>query len=153
MFADLLPYLLFLALLFLGFGVGRVREHSHFRSLRRREEQYRHLLVTNLKRLPPGLVAEDTFLCTGSVVVANDYWKTWVAGLKHLIGGRLRTIETLVERGRREALLRMIEAAQERGATHIFNVRFETSTVTRGQRGAAAGIEVLAYGTGIRART
>ena len=151
---DFLVYLIPLGLLVLGFVVGRLREHRHLRSIREREAAYREaVLVTNLKRLPPGVSAEDTFLCTGSVVIANDYWKTFAAGLKHLIGGRLRTIETLVERGRREAVLRMIEAARQRGATHVLNVRLATSTITRGQRGKAGGIEVLAYGTGIRART
>jgi uncharacterized protein YbjQ (UPF0145 family) len=151
---GLLVCLIPLGLLILGLAVGRVREHAHFRSIQRREAEYAsRVVVTNLKRLPPALTPEDTFLCVGSVVIAQDYWKTWVAGLKHIIGGRLRTIETLVERARREAVLRMVEAALQRGATHVLNVRMETSTITRGQRGSkAGGIEVLAYGTGIRAR-
>ena len=149
--ADLLYLIIPAGLLILGFVVGRIRERTHLRSIRSREAEYADTIVTNLKRLPPAVTPKDTFLCVGSVVIANDYWKTWVAGLKHIIGGRLRTIETLVERGRREAVLRMVEAARQRGATHVLNVRMETSTITRGQRGKAGGIEVLAYGTGIRA--
>lgn len=150
---DLLYLIIPAGVILLGLFVGRAREHAHFRSLDRREADCRSILVTNLKRLPPGVLAEDTFLCVGSVVVANDAWKSFVAGLKHIIGGRLRTIESLVERARREAVLRMIEHARHRGTTHVLNVRFETSALTRGQRGRMAGIEVLAYGTGIRART
>ena len=149
---DLLGFFIRLPLLVFGFVVGRLREAAHFKSIRRREAEYAGTVVTNLKHLPPALHAEDIFLCVGSVVIANDHWKTFVAGLKHFIGGRLRTIETLVERARREAVLRMIEVARQRGATHVLNVRMETSTITRGQRGMAGGIEVLAYGTGIRAR-
>lgn len=141
-------------LLILGYAVGKTRELAHLRSLAQREAAYAPLVtVTNLKRLPDGLRAADAFLCVGNVVIANDYWKTWVAGLKHIIGGRLRTLETLVERGRREAILRMVEAARQRGATHVLNVRLATSTIVRGQRDRAGGIEVLAYGTGIRARS
>ena len=148
----LAPILGSVGLLVLGLLVGRLRERAHFRSLRLREAECAATVVTNLKRLPPAVVPEDVFLSVGSVVVANDFWKTWVAQLKSIIGGQLRTIETLVERARREATLRMVEAARLRGATHILNVRFETSTITRGQQDKMGGIEVLAYGTGIRAR-
>jgi uncharacterized protein YbjQ (UPF0145 family) len=89
---------------------------------------------------------QRAFLVHGTVVVSADYFKTFVAGLRNLFGGRLRTYETLMERARREALLRLKEQARQRGAKMIICVRFETTTISRGW---AAAMEVLAYGTAL----
>ncbi|WP_416666832.1 YbjQ family protein [Egbenema bharatensis] len=61
--------------------------------------------------------------------------------------------ESLLERGRREALLRMKEEAAKWGANQVLNVRMETSNIGRqtGDRGLVA-IEMIAYGTGVRAK-
>ena len=138
-------------LIALGFFVGKVRERRHFRSLLEREEQYGHIVVTNLKRVPAGVSPRGAFLCMGSVVIASDYFKTFGAALKNLIGGRLRTFETLLERGRREAVLRMLAEADHQGATLVLNVRLETSAIARGGRkgNAVGAVEVLAYGTAV----
>lgn len=136
-----------LILVILGFALGRVRETRHIRSLRQRERQPGPAL-TNLRRLPDGMRARRTVLCLGSVVIANDYYKAFGASLKHLVGGRLRTLETLLDRGRREAIQRMRHTARAAGAEIVLNVRLETSMVT-GREKASGAVEVIAYGTGI----
>ena len=91
-----------------------------------------------------------TQLVSGSVVVSADYFKRFVAGLRMLIGGRLNTYESLLDRARREAILRMREQAKALGATQIFNVKLETMTIGgRNPKGGVACLEVLAYGTAI----
>lgn len=60
--------------------------------------------------------------------------------------------ESLLERGRREALLRMKEDAIAWGAVQILNVHLETSSMND-ESSANAGtvaLEVIAYGTAIR---
>ncbi len=134
----------------LGFFVGRCRERRHRASLRRREAAGGPLL-TNLEALPAGARAGETWLCMGSVVIASDYFKTFGAGLKTLVGGRLRTLETLLERGRREALLRVREQAADRGAHLVLNIRFEMAIIMRGRNNKPyPAAEVLAYGTGVK---
>ena len=54
--------------------------------------------------------------------------------------------ESLLERGRREALLRMKEDAIAWGAVQILNVHLETSSANAG----TVALEVIAYGTAIR---
>ena len=81
---------------------------------------------------------------SGSTVIASDYFKSFVAGLVNIFGGRVVPFESLLDRARREALLRMKEQARAAGAAYVFNVKYETARVTAG-RGAA--LEVLAYGT------
>ena len=95
--------------------------------------------------------ANETALFLGSVVVSADYFKMFASALRNLVGGRVVVYESILDRGRREAILRMKEQAISWGATQVVNVRLETSTIGNqtGSKGLAA-IEVVAYGTGIR---
>lgn len=141
-------------LVIIGVLAGRVNERRHIRSLARREEQVRDVPVLNTRQLPEGMEAQVEWarLCVGEVVIASDYFKTFAGMLKNLIGGRLRTLETLIHRGRREAALRVIEHARSAGANLVMNIRFETATVGRGSRRGMPMAEILAYGTAIKLR-
>ena len=59
--------------------------------------------------------------------------------------------EPLLERARREALLRMKAIAHRRGYYTITNVRIETSPLASalGNGKGTAGVEILAFGTAI----
>ncbi|MGB5331529.1 MAG: heavy metal-binding domain-containing protein, partial [Woeseiaceae bacterium] len=63
-----------------------------------------------------------------------------------------KTYEPLLERARREALLRMTESAREQGYDAIFNVRLETSRLANATRDGkgTAGVEMLAFGTAVK---
>ncbi len=67
------------------------------------------------------------------------------------MGGRLKTYESLFDRGRREAILRMKLSAQELGFDQIFNVRFETSSISKGARNNIGSVEVYVYGSAVKA--
>jgi uncharacterized protein YbjQ (UPF0145 family) len=95
---------------------------------------------------PDSVTPQQAFLVHGTVVVSADYFKTFVAGLRHLIGGRFRSYETLLERARREAVLRLKAEARAKGARLVVCVRFETTSISSGW---APAIEVLAYGTAL----
>ena len=144
------PILLSLAitggLILLGFVVGRSRERAHIADLDRREAATSSILVVDVKSVPPGATAASGTLVSGEVVVAADYFKAIAAALRNLVGGELRSFQTLLIRARREARLRMIEQAQELGSDTIINVRFEWSDV--GPRGPSA--EILCYGTALK---
>ena len=58
----------------------------------------------------------------------------------------MRTYETLMERARREALLRLKHDARRQGSKLVICVRFETTTISTGY---AASIEVFAFGTAL----
>ena len=139
-----------LFLIVLGYTVGHIQERRHFRSLVERESAPGPTL-SNLKTVPEGMKAVSGVLCTGNVVIASDYFKSFGAGLKTLVGGRLRTLETLLERGRREALQRMRTHAARMGADLVLNVRLETSVILRGKGNkASSAAEVYAYGTTVK---
>ena len=130
-----------------GLVFGSWNERKHYRSIVAREAQYKHILVFNEKRPPPEVHGLPFHMVQGSVVVSSDYFKNIAAGLRSFFGGRLRNYESLLDRARREAVLRMKEEAHAQGANVIVNVLFETCNLTQNQPGAIVSCEVLAYGT------
>ena len=109
-----------------GWIVGRIVEAAHFRRLVESEAELAHLVVTDLRTLPQNWNVEKPVLVSGAVVVATDYFKVFSASLRNLVGGNVRGYEKLIERARREAVVRMLREAQRRGANVVWNVRIET---------------------------
>lgn len=140
--------LMFLTLLIVGFVAGRYAELRHYRSIQEREIELRSVLATAAKVLP-ALFNGNTGLVTGSVVISVDYFKRFVAGLRNLLGGRITPYETLLDRARREAILRMKTQAKARGASMVYNVKLETASISKGRRNTVGSVEVLAYGTAL----
>ena len=142
-----------IVLLLLGLVVGRTVERRHFRRLAQLEQALFTIPLTDLKDAPPGIAAAGATLVTGSVVVASDYLKTILAGLRNLIGGEVRSFERLMERARREAVCRVMRAAHEDGAVAVVNLRLETSNIGRtrskNKRKIMPMVEVIAYGTAL----
>lgn len=140
--------LIFLSLIVIGYISGRLVETRHYRSIAMREQEFLPLPAVSLKHaLEPGREVSRAELVIGSVVVSVDYFKRFLAGLRNVFGGRVSAYETLVDRARREAILRMKEEAK--GADIILNMRLETSSISKGRKQAVGTVEALAYGTAI----
>lgn len=133
----------------LGYLFGRRAESKHFKKLIEREESMNSLPAI-ASRIPPFDSPYQQQLVSGSVVIANDYFKAFVAGLRNLFGGKVRTYETLLDRARREAVLRMKQEAEELGADYVFNVKYETSNISGQYSKKLPIIEVHAYGTALK---
>ena len=139
----------FLVLLALGYFFGRYAERSHYRSILWREKESLGFPLLTLRTPPSSLARCDASLVAGNVVVSVDYFKRFLAALRALVGGRLKSYESLLDRARREAILRMKEQAMDRGAIVVMGVRVETASISKGKGQAIGSIEVLAYGTAI----
>ena len=136
-----------LILLIFGFFVGRSREKAHYASIRQREAQWASRPAVTLEN-PLSLPAVKACrLVTGTAVISVDYYKRFLAGLRTIFGGEMRSYSTLIDRARREAVLRMKEAAPE--ADLYYNVHLQTSSINDGQKQAVAAVEVIAYSTAI----
>ena len=147
--ADLI---LFLVLLALGYSAGTITEKSHYRSIRKREKELLSLPAINLNQvdLPPEKI-DSARMVYGSAVISIDYFKRILAALRNIFGGTITAYETLLDRARREAVLRMKEMAGD--ATMIVNVRIETATIGRKAHKRSVGcLEAIAYGTAITAK-
>ena len=141
----------FLVLLAIGLFAGRANERKHFRELAENEERLRDIAVSGGHVTSDAAAFERGTLVVGSVVIAEDYFKRVAAGLKSLVGGNLGGYESLLERGRREAIVRMKQEARRLGAKHVVNVRLETASLSddwSAQRPMFSA-EFIAYGTAL----
>lgn len=142
----MLDLIVFLTLMLLGYGFGRYAEKRHYQRIMQREQELQKLPAITSKKLPD-ISNMESALVAGNVVVSVDYFKRFLAGLRNIFGGRVTAYESLLDRARREAILRMKEQADALGGKVIFNVKLETSSIYKGRRDSIGSVEMLAYGT------
>ncbi|MEE4111985.1 MAG: heavy metal-binding domain-containing protein [Desulfobacteraceae bacterium] len=145
----MIDLIVFLALLALGYGAGSWAEKRHYRSIADREKTTINLPAVTLKSVHiPGHKIRSARLVYGSAVISVDYFKRILASLRNVFGGKVKSYESLLDRARREALLRM--KAMAGNATVIVNVRIETSAIgNQSQRKNIGCLEAMAYGTAL----
>lgn len=137
---------IFFALLLLGLVTGRIAERRHYKRIIEREAAST-VMVFSDRNVPSGVAANRAQLVQGSAVISHDYFKAVLASLRKIFGGRLGAYESLLDRARREAVLRMKDAAQELGSNMVINVKFETTSISKGKN--LVTVEVLVYGTAL----
>lgn len=143
--------LITIGIILLGWFYGKMAEDKHFKYLRDLETKLSHLPWRTTGKKEKFDHAIDGKLITGSVVIAQDAFKAFFGNILALFGGRITVYETLLDRARREALIRLKIKAQEWGAREVVNVRIETSTIgTNNSKQRGGAVEVVAYGTALR---
>jgi len=140
-----------LVLMVLGYVIGSHREKKHYESILQREKNLNDVMLFDVKNIPESLSATGGYLVVGHSVISVDYFKKYVAGLRMLFGGRLKVFESLLDRGRREAILRMKEEAKKLNSNMVFNIKFETSSVSKGSKNSIGSVEVFVYGSAVSA--
>ncbi|WP_296059810.1 heavy metal-binding domain-containing protein [uncultured Amphritea sp.] len=140
--------IIFLVLMTLGYLAGQVAERKHYKSIIQREKRFSGLPVI-ASRFPPTDKLFNQCLVSGNTVISVDYFKRFIAALRNLLGGRVTSYESLLDRARRESLLRMQAQAYAMGAEYVFNVKYETASISKGRKNAIGSVEVLAYGTAL----
>lgn len=141
----------FATLLLISAGFSAVSDRRLFDRIKAEEQAVEDVLVFNEKTPPSEGDYRQPLLVSGSVVIAVSYFKTFVAAIQGLFGGRISQYEANIEGARRQALVRMRKAAQLHGARMVINVRFETSSLSKqGPKQSVGAVEVLAYGTALR---
>ncbi len=117
-------------LIVLGLVVGRAAEKKHLNDLARREVNSGDMLATQTKSFfaaTRGATAPT--LIVAEVVIGADYLKSVLGGLMNLFGGEINPFQTLLDRARREALMRVKEQAREMGYNAVCNVRMENADI------------------------
>lgn len=102
------------------------------------------MILTTIDQIPGRQILEHYGMVTGSTVRAKHFGRDFMAGLKNIVGGELRGYTELMEESRNEAIDRMKQMAQQRGANAVIGIRFATSDVAPG------AAEVFAYGTAVK---
>lgn len=136
-----------LFLVLLAMITGSILERRHFESIRQRELELARIPLLTGKEYPSDRTVAQVQLVQGAAVISVDYFKRLLAGLRMVFGGELKSYGSLLDRARRESLLRM--KAQCPNADLIINVRVETSSISKGARKAIGSTEMVSYGTAI----
>jgi uncharacterized protein YbjQ (UPF0145 family) len=144
--ASLINYGGFALVIVVTYFIGSAIERRHFRRIIKKEAELRDILAFAIRRAPTDLDLSRPKLVFGNAVISVDYFKTFAAGLRDIIGGRIGSYESLFERARREAMLRMKEEARRHGGNIVLNVKFETTRIYSGGGHGAISVEALAYG-------
>lgn len=145
----LINYAPFILLFAAGWFFGSRHERQHLAQLSIAEQELSHIMVSSERFYVPKLVAHtEGELVLGSVVIAQDYFKMIIARLLSIFGKNLTTYETLLDRARREALVRMRTEAQAKGYNHIYGLRLEVSNINQ----LGSMVEAIAYGTAVNSR-
>lgn len=129
-------------LIVIGYVSGSIVERAHYASIARREERSSSLAaVTGEDFLADMPVGRAELVCA-NIALSADYFKLIVSGLRNLLGGEVTVHESILDRARREAVLRLKEKAP--GADIIVNLRIETCTI-----GDQGSVQAIAYGTAV----
>ncbi len=142
--------IIFLIIIALGYTAGSIAEKKHYQSIIEREKETLNLPAVTIKNaVDINEEVLDSKLVMGSAVISNDYFKRILASLRNIFGGEVMSYETLVDRARREAILRMKHMAA--GSDIILNTRIETSSIGKSaNKGKSIGsVEAFAYGTAV----
>ena len=141
----IIQIVIFAILFSVGFGFGRYNERKHLQYLDEQEQRLAYIRVNNSR------FNESTFpghMISSNVVISHDYFKYAIANVQNMLGGRLTSYESVVERARREAIVRLKLEAEKMGADQIMGIRLSTTEL--GMHGGM--VEVFAYGTAIQAK-
>ena len=93
----------------------------------------------------PGMKIERVFgVVRGNTVRARNVGHDFLAGLRNIAGGEVRSYTTLLAQSREQALDRLRAEAASLGANCVVATRFTTSAIMQGSA------EILAYGTAVR---
>lgn len=137
-----LDWLVAIVLFMIGWYFGTHAERRHLATLAEDEQKYRHISLSSERFYEPSGVSE-LMLVVGSVVIAQDYFKTVVAGVLSIFGKNLTVYESLLDRARREAVVRAKSQAAAYDFDALYGLRFEMTEVE-------GGIEMLAYAVAVR---
>lgn len=144
---------LYTILLLIGAGYifGNIGERRHFRSLRAREAETLRIPTIDIDVVDPARVVVEARLVCGQVTLAVDYFRRFAGSIRNFFGGQMAAYESLLDRARREAILRMKAEAPD--CDIVVNVHIDASPIGKEKskgRFKVTALECIASGTAIR---
>jgi uncharacterized protein YbjQ (UPF0145 family) len=101
------------------------------------------LIIVTSPTIPGKNIVKTIGLVRGSTIRAKHLGKDIVAGFRGMVGGEVSEYTHMMAESREQALARMIEDAEKKGANAIISMNFGTSMVM------TSAAECIAYGTGV----
>ncbi len=102
------------------------------------------MLITTMNDVPGKHVVEVYGEVFGLTVRSRNIGSQIGAGLKSIIGGELGGMTKMLAQGREEAIARLVDEAEAKGANAVIAMRFDTSEL------GSTWTEICAYGTAVR---
>ena len=100
--------------------------------------------IYNIDYIPGKEIEEALGLVKGQVVQSKNIGRDFMAGMKTIVGGEIKSYSQMLETARDTATKRMIEEAEKLDADAVINVRYGSSSVMNG------AAEIIAYGTAVK---
>lgn len=139
--------LIAIALLIICYFTGRTREKRHYKSIHEREVKlYKQPHINFSKNVNISQPVKNAKLVSASVVIGCDYFKVFLASLRNIFGGNVSAYESVLDRGRREAILRIRESAYRMNADLVMNIKIETVMLSEQ---TMSQVCITAYGTAV----
>ena len=101
------------------------------------------MIVTTSDSIEGKRIKRVIGLVKGNTVRARFFVQDIIAGIRNMVGGEIVEYTQLLARSREQAIDRMIEDAEKKGANAVVALRITTASVM------AAAAEILAYGTAV----
>ena len=101
------------------------------------------MIITTSASIEGQNIARTVGLVKGSTIRARHLGKDIMAGLRGMVGGEISEYTKMMAEAREEAIQRMVEDAEKKGANAVVGMKFTTSMIM------SNASEILAYGTGV----
>ena len=101
------------------------------------------MIITTSDKVKGREIDQTIGLVKGSTIRARHVGKDIMASLRGIVGGEISEYTKMMAEAREEAIQRMVEDAEKKGANAVVGMRFSTSMIMQN------AAEVLAYGTGV----
>lgn len=92
----------------------------------------------------PGEEIEALGMVKGSVVQTKNFGRDFMAGMKTLVGGEIKSYTDMLNEARAIATKRMVDEAEALGADAVIGITYGSAAVVQG------AAEVIAYGTAVK---
>lgn len=101
------------------------------------------MILTTTETIPGMRIDKVYGIVRGNTIRARHIGKDIMAGFKNMVGGEINDYTKMMAEAREQAIDRLIEDAEQRGANAVIGLRFTTTSMMQNAS------ELLAYGTAV----
>jgi uncharacterized protein YbjQ (UPF0145 family) len=101
------------------------------------------MIIVTTPEIEGRTISRSIGMVKGSTIRARHIGKDVMAAFRGMVGGEITEYTKMMAEAREQAIQRMIEDAEGKGANAIVSMRFGTAMVMQN------AAEVIAYGTGV----
>ena len=101
------------------------------------------MIITTADKVEGKDIDKTIGLVKGNTIRARHVGRDIMAGLRGIVGGEITEYTKMMAEAREQAIQRMVEDAEGKGANAVVGMKFTTSMIM------SNASEILAYGTGV----